>query len=68
MNALMPEEPETTKISQYVSNLDNTMLTQPAGKERTAREFEALTKAAGFTNFHVACVARGIWAVMESYK
>ncbi|KDP40587.1 hypothetical protein JCGZ_24586 [Jatropha curcas] len=68
LNALLPEEPETSKASQYVSRLDNTMLTQPCGKERTAREFEALTKAAGFTNFRVACVAHGIWAVMESYK
>ncbi|KDP40588.1 hypothetical protein JCGZ_24587 [Jatropha curcas] len=68
LNALFPEEPETSKASQYVSRLDNVMLAQPGGKERTAREFEALTEAAGFTNFLVACVAHGIWAVMESYK
>ncbi|XP_037497528.1 caffeic acid 3-O-methyltransferase 1 [Jatropha curcas] len=68
LNALLPEEPETSKASQYVSRLDNVMLAQPGGKERTAREFEALTEAAGFTNFLVACVAHGIWAVMESYK
>ncbi|KAJ9167141.1 hypothetical protein P3X46_021812 [Hevea brasiliensis] len=68
MNAILPEAPETSKASQYVSRLDNTMLMQPAGKERTTKEFEALTMAAGFSNFHVACVARGIWAVMESFK
>ncbi|KAJ9190511.1 hypothetical protein P3X46_001702 [Hevea brasiliensis] len=68
MNVLLPEEPETSKASQYVSRLDNTMLTQPSGKERTAREFEVLTRAAGFTNFKVACVAHGIWSVIESYK
>ncbi|XP_037497527.1 caffeic acid 3-O-methyltransferase-like [Jatropha curcas] len=68
LNALLPEEPETSKASQYVSRTDNLMLTQPGGKERTAREFAALTKAAGFTNFRVASVADGICAVMESYK
>ncbi|WCJ39220.1 O-methyltransferase family protein [Euphorbia peplus] len=68
LNAIMPENPETSKASKYVSRLDITMLTQPSGKERTAKEFEILTKAAGFANFKVACVAHGIWAVMESYK
>ncbi|XP_065867353.1 caffeic acid 3-O-methyltransferase-like [Euphorbia lathyris] len=68
INALMPEEPETSKASKYVARLDNTMLTQPSGKERTAKEFEILTKAAGFSNFKVACVAHGIWAVMEAFK
>ncbi|KAF2323704.1 hypothetical protein GH714_036653 [Hevea brasiliensis] len=38
------------------------------GKERTAREFEALIRAAGFINFRVACVAHGIRALKESYK
>ncbi|KAF2323703.1 hypothetical protein GH714_036652 [Hevea brasiliensis] len=68
MNALLPEEPEKSKASQFVSRIDITMLTHHSGKERTAREFEALIRAAGFTNFQVACVARGIWAVMESHK
>ncbi|WCJ44135.1 O-methyltransferase family protein [Euphorbia peplus] len=68
MNAILPEKPETTKASQYVSRLDNTMLMQPCGKERTANQFQSLVIAAGFSNFRVACLARGIWAVMESYK
>ncbi|KAJ9129233.1 hypothetical protein P3X46_033963 [Hevea brasiliensis] len=68
MNAVLPEEPETSKASQNVSAFDNMMLTIPSGKERTTREFEALIRAAGFINFKVACVGYGIWAVMESYK
>ncbi|KDP47104.1 hypothetical protein JCGZ_03912 [Jatropha curcas] len=68
INAILPEEPDTTKASQYVLSLNNTMLMQPGGKERTAKQFESFTKAAGFSNFNVACVARGIWAVMESCK
>lgn len=68
IGVVKPDEPETTKISQYVSILDIKMLALPAGKERNVQEFRALTEAAGFTNFRVACVAGGIWAVMEAFK
>ncbi|WCJ39232.1 O-methyltransferase family protein [Euphorbia peplus] len=69
IEALLPENPEKTKASQYVAGLDIVMFTNfSSGKERSAKEYEALTKAAGFANFKVACIAHDIFAVMESYK
>ncbi|KAK8514397.1 hypothetical protein V6N13_063289 [Hibiscus sabdariffa] len=37
------------------------------GRERTAKEFEALAKAAGFQDFQVKCCAYGTY-IMEFYK
>lgn len=56
INAILPEKRETTKASQYVSRLDNTMMMQPNGKERTAKQFQYLLMAAGFSSFNVACL------------
>ncbi|WCJ39221.1 O-methyltransferase family protein [Euphorbia peplus] len=67
IDALMPENPDSSNSSKYIARLDITMFTQlPSGKERSANQFEALIKAAGFANFKVVCVA--IKAVMECYK
>ncbi|KAJ8769702.1 hypothetical protein K2173_005305 [Erythroxylum novogranatense] len=68
INELLPEKPDTSNVSQYAWKLDNLMLVQPGGKERNAKQYEALTKAAGFTHFTVACLSHGVWAIMESYK
>ncbi|PKI35392.1 hypothetical protein CRG98_044224 [Punica granatum] len=68
LDVLLPEAPESSMYSMYVSRLDNTMLMQPGGRERTEREFKALADAAGFSNFRVACCACTIWFVMELYK
>ncbi|KAK7848236.1 isoliquiritigenin 2'-o-methyltransferase, partial [Quercus suber] len=51
MDFILPEEPEASNASKYVSMLDNAMFIQPGGKERTEKEFEALSKAAGFSGF-----------------
>lgn len=67
MDLVLPEEPETSAASMYTSRLD-TMLMQLGGQERTEREFRALAKAAGFSDFKVACVASDLWVVMELYK
>ncbi|KAJ8773656.1 hypothetical protein K2173_005902 [Erythroxylum novogranatense] len=68
INETLPEVPETSKSSQYVSRMDMIMFTLPGGKERTAKQYEALTRAAGFSRFNVACIVHGIWTVTESYK
>ncbi|KAI6691205.1 hypothetical protein NL676_028033 [Syzygium grande] len=65
---VLPEAPETSAASLYALTLDNTMLMQPGGQERTEREFQALSKDAGFSELRVACVASNLWAVMELYK
>ena len=64
----MIEDIETTKAAQLISLLDNIMLTKFGGRERTAKEFEANVRAAGFTNFKVVCMPHNMCAVMESYK
>ena len=48
--------------------LDNAMFIQPGGKERTEKEFEALSKASGFSGFKVICRAFTVLGVMELYK
>ncbi|KAI3431943.1 uncharacterized protein J3R85_007826 [Psidium guajava] len=68
MDLVLPESPETSAASMYTSRLDNTMLVQLGGQERTEREFRALAKAAGFSDFKVASVASDLWVVMELYK
>ncbi|XP_048131212.1 caffeic acid 3-O-methyltransferase-like isoform X2 [Rhodamnia argentea] len=68
MDLVLPEAPETSATSMYTSRLDNTMLMHLGGQERTEREFRALAKAAGFSEFKVACVASELWVVMELYK
>ncbi|XP_039163957.1 caffeic acid 3-O-methyltransferase 1-like [Eucalyptus grandis] len=68
IGVVLPEDPETSAASLYASTLDNTMLMQPGGQERTEREFRALSKAAGFSELKVACVASNLWTVMELYK
>ncbi|XP_050256132.1 isoliquiritigenin 2'-O-methyltransferase-like [Quercus robur] len=68
MDFVLPEEPEASNASKYVSMLDNAMFIQPGGKERTEKEFEALSKAAGFSGFQVICRAFTVMGVMELYK
>nr|POE53074.1 caffeic acid 3-o-methyltransferase [Quercus suber] len=65
---LMPEAPESSKASQYVSRLDNAMLLHLEGQERTKKEFESLCKGSGFSNFQIVCCACTLWAVMEFHK
>ncbi|WCJ25548.1 O-methyltransferase family protein [Euphorbia peplus] len=69
IEVLMPEKPEISNASQYTARLDNLMFIKlhPA-RQRSAHEFEALTKAAGFANFKVSFLDYGIWGVMESHK
>ncbi|WKA10991.1 hypothetical protein VitviT2T_028529 [Vitis vinifera] len=69
IDIIMPEAPEPSIGSQYVARLDNVMLLLHGGKERTAREFEALCKGSGFSDFRVACcVYSCLSAVMEFQK
>ncbi|GAB4826072.1 Caffeic acid 3-O-methyltransferase [Ancistrocladus abbreviatus] len=60
-------KPETNNSAKTTFNLDAIMLAHNEGKERTAKEFEALAKAAGFVGFRVACSAYNT-TVMEFFK
>ncbi|XP_031253949.1 caffeic acid 3-O-methyltransferase-like [Pistacia vera] len=69
LSAVLPEEPESSKYSMYVSRADNLMLMHtPAGKERTEKEHETLCRKAGFSNFQLVCSFQGIHAIIECYK
>lgn len=65
---LLPIAPDSSNSSKYVSQLHHTMqLNHDGGKERTDKEFETLSKAAGFSKFQVICCAITL-GVMEFYK
>ena len=51
MDLIMPEAPKASNAAKYISVLDNAMFIQPGGKERTEKEFKALSKASGFSGF-----------------
>ena len=65
---LMPEAPESSMGSQYVTQVDNAMIMFLGGKERTAIEFKALCKRSGFSDFRVVCCVYGCRSVMEFHK
>lgn len=68
VEAIIPDEPETTTFARAISQVDLLMMTQnPGGKERSKREFEALAKGAGFSGINFHCSVHGFW-VMEFYK
>ncbi|GKB72155.1 caffeic acid 3-O-methyltransferase [Tanacetum coccineum] len=64
---VLPETLDTARETQIVLNADMVMLAHAGGKERTAKEFEALAMGAGFKGFHPACGAFNTW-VMEFSK
>ncbi|KAJ0102642.1 hypothetical protein Patl1_04824 [Pistacia atlantica] len=69
ITAMLPEEPDSSKSSMFVSGADSIMfMLTSSGKERTTKELEALCKKAGFSNFQVACDFQGVRSVMEFYK
>ena len=64
----MPEAPESSMASQYISGFDNAMLLHLEGQERTKKEYEALCKGSGFSNIQVVVRACTLSAVMEFHK
>ena len=69
IDLLMPEAPDSSMGSQFVTRMDNDMIMLPGGKERTAKEFEALCKNSRFSDFRVVCCAYGcLSTVMEFHK
>ncbi|KAM7507709.1 hypothetical protein LguiA_018162 [Lonicera macranthoides] len=50
---IMPLAPNTSIANKYITQLDNIMLSNFGGKERTINEFQALSKAAGFSKIQL---------------
>ncbi|KAK2984342.1 hypothetical protein RJ640_026966, partial [Escallonia rubra] len=67
VESILPEYPETDLLSRSVACFDMHMLTNPGGKERTLKEFEALARGAGFATPVVVC-RTSAGCVMELYK
>lgn len=66
--SILPVFPDTNLAANCVFQLDNIMLAHnPGGKERTEKDFEALSSGAGFGSFKVVCCALNTW-VMEFCK
>ena len=68
MEGILPETPNMTTEEQGLFNLDILMLAlTPGGYERTEREYESLSKGAGFMGFAKVTRAFG-FRIMEFHK
>ncbi|GAB4844727.1 hypothetical protein Ancab_040105 [Ancistrocladus abbreviatus] len=68
VDAIIPDELETTTLEKFNALADLLMMAQvPGGKERTKSEFQSLAIAAGFTSLKLACFVQGLW-IMEFHK
>nr|XP_010911558.1 tricetin 3',4',5'-O-trimethyltransferase [Elaeis guineensis] len=64
VECILPVAPEPTLSAQGVFIADMIMLAHnPGGKERTAKEYEALAKGAGFTGFKTQYCFAAIWVI-----
>ncbi|OAY83742.1 tricetin 3',4',5'-O-trimethyltransferase [Ananas comosus] len=64
VESILPVTPEATPSAQGVFHVDMIMLAHnPGGKERTEKEFEALSKEAGFAGFKPLYVYANSWAI-----
>ncbi|XP_073222908.1 isoliquiritigenin 2'-O-methyltransferase-like [Cicer arietinum] len=70
LDYVIPEVPNSSKISKHTCVVDNLMFLVTTGKERSEEEFKSLCKRSGFSKFHVACNddVSAIIGVMEFYK
>lgn len=68
IDMIMPEEADVSSATKNIALFDNVMLVQGNGRERNKKEFEALCKTSGFSQFKVACYAMSLLGVMEFYK
>ncbi|KAL2946250.1 hypothetical protein AAZX31_20G003200 [Glycine max] len=66
---IIPEVPDSSKISMQTCVADSLMFLVTSGKERTEKEFESLCRNSGFSGFHVACRdSPSVLSVVEFYK
>ncbi|GAB2224220.1 hypothetical protein Droror1_Dr00004972 [Drosera rotundifolia] len=67
MDFVLPMEPDGSWADKHVAELDNIMLVQQGGQERTVKELESLCEKSGFKGFEFICFAHTI-GVMECHK
>ncbi|GAB4837007.1 hypothetical protein Ancab_039546 [Ancistrocladus abbreviatus] len=68
IDAVVPEELETTSYAQYIFLLNVMVMTwSSTSKERTLKEFWSLANASGFTRIKLICRAY-CFSIMEFYK
>ncbi|CAL5417291.1 unnamed protein product [Camellia sinensis] len=67
IDIVLSETPDSSFGAKYATQLDNAMLLQFGGKERTKKEFETLCKGSRFRDFQVFPCA-GVFYVIEFYK
>ncbi|GAB4861370.1 hypothetical protein Ancab_036532 [Ancistrocladus abbreviatus] len=67
MDFVLPMEPDGSYADKHVSELDNIMLIQQGGQERTVKDLEALCMKSGFLDFKFICFAQTT-GVMECHK
>jgi len=68
LDMIMPEEPDSSEATKFLSIVDNVMLIQLEGKERTEQEIEKLCKKSGFSSFKIVSRVLSVHGVMEFYK
>ncbi|KAK4766092.1 hypothetical protein SAY87_007734 [Trapa incisa] len=69
INILMPEVPDSSAASKYITEMDIGMLMLFHSQERTIKQYEALSVASGFSEFRVSDkIAQSVWTVMEFCK
>ncbi|KAK7315488.1 hypothetical protein VNO77_34038 [Canavalia gladiata] len=64
---IVPDELDSD-ASKIVSMMDNIMLINHRGRERTTNEFEVLSKLSGFSRFELVCNTITAKGVMEFHK
>ncbi|KAI8002624.1 hypothetical protein LOK49_LG08G01767 [Camellia lanceoleosa] len=67
IDIVLSETPDSSFGAKYATQLDNAMLLQFGGKERTKKEFETLCNGSRFRDFQVFPCA-GVFCVIEFYK
>ncbi|XP_020579307.1 caffeic acid 3-O-methyltransferase-like [Phalaenopsis equestris] len=68
VDSILPETLDSTDLTHCVLHTDVIMLLEsPSGKERTEKEFWALAKQSGFSDFSILCNFSNAW-IMEFFK
>ncbi|KAK7315490.1 hypothetical protein VNO77_34040 [Canavalia gladiata] len=67
IDSIVPEESDSD-LSKIVSLLDNLMFINHGSRERTANEFETLSKLSGFSRFELVAIGSTSRGIMEFHK
>ncbi|KAK4766094.1 hypothetical protein SAY87_007736 [Trapa incisa] len=69
INTVMPEVPDSSTASKYITRMDIRMLMLVQSHERTVKQYGDLSAASGFSEFRVYHkIAPSVWSVVEFCK